>query len=1136
MKRKWLIILALLFIVVGGAYAFLRKERKIDVLVFSKTEQFRHSSIEKGIETIQTLGNKYGFSVLATEDANVFKEKSLSNYNVIVFLNTTGDILNDAQQTEMQRFIQAGGGFVGVHSACDTEYDWPWYGELVGAYFDSHPLDPNVRKGDLKLLDPTHESVAHLAETWTREDEWYNFKNINPDNEVLVEIDETSYEGGNHGEEQHPMVWYKDFDGGRSYYIGLGHTEETYDEADFQKLLWGGISYAAGEGVPVDYNKATVTPEENRFSKTILTEVLYEPMELEILPNRDILFIERHGRVKRYDQAIDSIVIVAELEVFDGLEDGLLGMALDPDYESNHWLYLYYSPPGDEPIQHLSRFSYKDGELDLDSEIVMLKVDVQREQCCHSAGSIEFGPDGNLFLSLGDNTSPRATGYAPIDESDPTRSPWDAQKSSGNTQDLRGKILRIHPENDGTYTIPDGNLFDDPKQGRPEIYVMGCRNPYRISIDQRTGYLYWGDVGPDAGDPDEAFGPAGHDEVNQARAAGNFGWPYFIGDNKPYKEYDYKDSVSLAAFDPLKPINNSPNNTGSQELPPAQPAFIWYPYGQSPEFPDLGEGSRNAMAGPVFYHADFPASDKKFPEYYDGKFFAYDWMRGWIMAITMDEKGDLLRMERFLPSMSFNNIVDIVMGPDGDMYLLEYGSNWFAENEDARLVHLEYIAGNRKPVAQIAADKRVGATPLTVQFDASASKDFDGDSLSYVWTLGDQTSSEIQPSFTFDKAGAYTVQLSVTDPDGKSDQREVQIFAGNERPSIGWKMSGNQTFYNDNQTINYEVMVEDAEDGRLGAGIDPQAVAVTIDFLERGFDMTNIAQGHEAMAEASAFFVGQQLVANSDCRACHQLAEKSVGPSYEAIAAKYEMNDPVVGKLAGKIINGGNGSWGDAMMSAHPQLSTGEAEKMVRYILSLDEAGADIGRLPVQGPFRFTEHIGKGTEGTYVMTASYDDQGASGATSLTAREVKTLRNPLVQVESFDQKSPKVQNFDVTPDMAPGIEEAFTIVIGAAGNHIVFDQFDLTNIEEISIMALAFKPIMDGGILEFRLDSLDGEVLAKLDVKAKLSMSLEAEATNFKVDTDGIHDLYMVFKSFEGDAGENPLYALDWMQFKFGPNL
>ncbi|MEL6654601.1 MAG: PQQ-dependent sugar dehydrogenase, partial [Bacteroidota bacterium] len=404
-------------------------------------------------------------------------------------------------------------------------------------------------------------------------------------------------------------------------------------------------------------------------------------------------FIERHGAMKRYDVEMDSVLLVAQLEVFDKLEDGLLGMALDPDFESNNWLYLYYSPPGDDPVQHLSRFTYQDDQLDLASEKILLKVPVQRDECCHSAGSIEFGPDGNLFLSLGDNTSPRATGFAPIDEIE-GRSPWDAQKSSANTQDLRGKILRIHPEDDGTYTIPKGNLFADEAEGRPEIYVMGCRNPYRIHVDPHTGFLYWGDVGPDAGDPDEAFGPAGHDEINQARAAGNFGWPYFIGNNKAYIEYDYKDSVSLASFDPLKPINNSPNNTGANQLPEAQPAFIWYPYSKSTEFPLLGEGGRNAMAGPVFYFNDFPETNKRFPEYYDGKFFAYDWMRGWIMAVTMDEKGDLVRMERFLPSMSFNNIVDISMGPDGDMYLLEYGTNWFAENQDARLVWVKGSKAN----------------------------------------------------------------------------------------------------------------------------------------------------------------------------------------------------------------------------------------------------------------------------------------------------------------------------------------------------------------------------------------------------------------------------------------------------------
>ena len=173
---------------------------------------------------------------------------------------------------------------------------------------------------------------------------------------------------------------------------------------------------------------------------------------------------------------------------------------------------------------------------------------------------------------------------------------------------LRGKILRIRVNEDGTYTIPDGNLF--PKgmaKTRPEIYVMGDRNPYRISVDQKTGFLYWGEVGPDANnDSMETRGPRGYDEFNQARQAGFFGWPFFIANNLPYREYDYATGKSGAAFDPAKPMNNSRNNTGLQQLPPAQPAFIWYPYAASKDFPQLGSGGRCAMAGPVYYPDMYP--------------------------------------------------------------------------------------------------------------------------------------------------------------------------------------------------------------------------------------------------------------------------------------------------------------------------------------------------------------------------------------------------------------------------------------------------------------------------------------------------------------------------------------------------
>src|SRR3982750_4008616 len=193
------------------------------VLVFSRTAGFRHSSIGVGLAAIKKLGAENGFAVDATEDASLFTSKNLARYRAVVFLNTTGDVLDASQQDDFERYIEAGGGYVGVHSATDTEYDWPWYGRLAGAYFNGHPGNPNVRRATFRVRDPSHVSTQGLPAKWEREDEFYNFRNIAPDLHVLVDIDESTYQGGTNGA-NHPMSWYHEFDGGRSWYTNMGHT------------------------------------------------------------------------------------------------------------------------------------------------------------------------------------------------------------------------------------------------------------------------------------------------------------------------------------------------------------------------------------------------------------------------------------------------------------------------------------------------------------------------------------------------------------------------------------------------------------------------------------------------------------------------------------------------------------------------------------------------------------------------------------------------------------------------------------------------------------------------------------------------------------------------------------------------
>ena len=215
------------------------------ILVFTKTAGYRHKSIEKGVSTLVDLGDKNGFVITHTEDASAFHSENLAKYDVVVFLSTTMDVLNEQQEEAFQTYINNGGSFMGIHAATDTEYDWPWYGKLVGAYFESHPNDPNVRKANMEVVDRQHPSTSHLPDIWERNDEWYNFKNINPDIKVLIKLDESSYEGGTNGA-YHPISWHHEFDGGRVFYTGGGHTEESFDEADFQQHLLGGIYYCLG--------------------------------------------------------------------------------------------------------------------------------------------------------------------------------------------------------------------------------------------------------------------------------------------------------------------------------------------------------------------------------------------------------------------------------------------------------------------------------------------------------------------------------------------------------------------------------------------------------------------------------------------------------------------------------------------------------------------------------------------------------------------------------------------------------------------------------------------------------------------------------------------------------------------------
>lgn len=213
------------------------------ILIFSKTTGFRHDNIEFAVDALQELGRKHHLKMTHSEDAALFTDSILRTFDVVLFMSTTGTILNEEQKQAFQRFIQSGKGFVGIHAASDTEYEWPWYGKMVGGYFASHP---KVQPADIQVIERKHLSTRHLPEIWHRTDEWYDFKEVNPNTTILLNLDEQSYQGGKMGK-NHPLSWFHEYDGGRVFYTALGHTKEAFTEVDFLQHVLGGLRYALGE-------------------------------------------------------------------------------------------------------------------------------------------------------------------------------------------------------------------------------------------------------------------------------------------------------------------------------------------------------------------------------------------------------------------------------------------------------------------------------------------------------------------------------------------------------------------------------------------------------------------------------------------------------------------------------------------------------------------------------------------------------------------------------------------------------------------------------------------------------------------------------------------------------------------------
>ncbi|MET8090486.1 ThuA domain-containing protein [Micromonospora sp. NPDC005220] len=802
-------------------------------LLFTKTVGYRHDSIPAGISMFQQQAAANNFEVVQTEDSAVFTPANLATFDVLIMLQTSGMVFSTtAQRQAVEGYLASGKGIVAIHNATDMGIDteYPWWDQTVnaGAHMPEH--SPGVLPGTAIVADKSHPSTTGLPDRWNRSEEWYNFdRNPRGDVHVLVTADERTYNpGGRAMGADHPISWCRNTGGGRVWTTAMGHAIASYSEADFRNHVLGGVRWAAGN-VAGDCG-GTVW---GNFEKRSLDDNTADPMALAVAPDGRVIYVQRAGQVKIFKPSTNSTVTAGTLSVYTGGEDGLTGLALDPNFASNGYVYLYHSPASSTTdVNRVSRYTLTGDTLNLSSGATIIDIPATRDRTSpepgHTGGYIAFGPDGNLFIGTGDDVAPNLDsnwqGYAPLDWR-AGKSHLDAARTAGNTNDLRGKLLRIRPGASGGYTIPAGNLYPQgTAQTRAEVYAMGFRNPFRFSIDPANGWVYLADYGPDRGLPTTNRGPEGLVELNVVKAAGNYGWPFCHGDNQPYAPFNPDTGVVGSKFNCSAPVNNSPNNTGLVNLKPVVAPNIWYGYGASPNFPELGSGGSAPMGGPVYRYNAASTSATKFPQYYDGVHFFYEWSRSYVKEVHLDGNSAVTRTNTFLPGGNFNKPMDMEFGPDGSLYLLEWGSSFGGGNNDSGLYRIDYVQGGRSPIAKASANVTNGLAPLNVQFSSAGTIDPDpGNTISYLWTFGDgTTSTSPNPAKTYTTNGNYTAQLRVTDNTGKTGFANVQITVGNTAPVVTVSTPVNGGMLNFGDQVSYTVTVTDPG----GAAIDCSKVYV----------------------------------------------------------------------------------------------------------------------------------------------------------------------------------------------------------------------------------------------------------------------------------------------------------------------
>ncbi len=849
--------------------------------------------------------------------------------------------------------------------------------------------------------------------------------------------------------------------------------------------------------------------DQARLEREVLAGDVQDGIQLQVAPGGDVYFIERGGALRKWSAQEKTTREIGSLPVAVGGEYGLIGIALDRNFAINHWVYLHYSPKADAgKMTRLSRFSIAADKLDTASEKVMLSYDILGG---HQGGGLQMDGAGNLWVSIADHAVARV--FPATDERDPVPDRnANALRTSANTQDLRGKILRIRPEQDGSYTIPKGNLFADAKQGRPEIFIMGCRNPFRFNFDEASGRLFWAEVGSNT---EERFGTGGFDEISVSTTPANSGWPLFIGPNAAYRRFDEVTQTLGDLYDVERPVNESRFNTGARELPKPHPALIWYGSEDSQEFPELGNGGRSTAVGQVYRFDPKLASDIKLPQVFDGRFFIYDWCRSWVKSVALTPDGVVERIEPFMASTTFRRPIDLQLGADGALYMIEFGDRW-SGNKDGRLSRLLYRRGNRAPKAVITADVIAGAAPLTVKFSAAASTDADGDELTYTWMFGEGggTAHGREASFTYQNKGMKQAMLTVSDGKDGTHLTSLAIAVGNAPPVVRVAQPMHGGFFDWDSKLPFEIRVSDPEDGDHIA-----AEKVRTRWLYRG------QGGNAAEVPQIGFEGGAALMRKSDCLTCHQLATPSIGPTFLQVAERYRDDATAPAHLVDKVLKGGNTAWGEVPMPAHPQHTVADLAEMVRYILELKppEQGEVISGLrgELTTPEPKAMWWGKATGGSYLLTASYRDAGADGAPPLTTETRVLLHDRKRRAALFDEAH-QVSVLEVSTLL----RNRRICAQLSAGSHLVFREMNLAGIARVDVEISA--SVGHGGTLELRADSATGPLIGSIQIPETGQWDKWKTLRIPITDPGGLHDLYAVAAS--APDKERKRFNLDVLHF------